>query len=342
MDSNQIKDSFKIVDEHIDKRLNFKNSFKTNSEILCVRFDPEDSLIATGNLNGSLQIFHLQSGYQKININVSDQNNPTPCTVLRWRPPSSSATVKNVITTGDGNGNIIQWHTTSGKELERINEKDNEILCLDYDNKGQYLATGGKDSTIRVYDEVSKIIEYKLNGPGYTNDQSHQNRIFSVKFLPEDSNLLISGSWDQNINLWDLREKKCVGSFIGGKISGDSIDYKNGKILVGANTAKDQIKIFDYKERKLINEVVYDQNKKENGAFIFGAQFQKNNDETISVCSSGRNELKVFDQLKNYQPLSTVTNFPKGIYSLDYANQINKIAFGGAGGLLVVVSLLTK
>lgn len=38
-----------------------------------------------------------------------------------------------------------------------------------------------------------------------------------------------------------------LDSFIGGKIAGDSVDYKNGMILVGANTARDQIKIFDFR-----------------------------------------------------------------------------------------------
>ena len=92
---------------------------------------------------------------------------------------------------------------------------------------------------IRVYDELNKVLEYKLVGSGYSADTSHQNRIYSLKFLPESSTTLISGSWDQNINIWDLRASKCVGSFIGGKLSGDSLDYKNGKILVGTNTAQD-------------------------------------------------------------------------------------------------------
>jgi len=72
------------------------------------------------------------------------------------------------------------------------------------------------------------------------------------------------------------------------------MDYKNGKILVGTNTARDQIKIFDFAERKLLQEVDYDKEKRDNGAFIYGAQFSKNNDDSFAVCSGGKNELKIF------------------------------------------------
>lgn len=38
----------------------------------------------------------------------------------RWRPPHSHT--KSVLTTGDGVGNIIRWHSTTGKiELKKMN-----------------------------------------------------------------------------------------------------------------------------------------------------------------------------------------------------------------------------
>jgi len=34
--------------------------------------------------------------------------------------------------------------------------------------------------------------------------------------------------------IWDLREKKKVGSIFGPTLSGDSLDFKNDKVLTGS------------------------------------------------------------------------------------------------------------
>lgn len=36
----------------------------------------------------------------------------------------------------------------------------------------------------------------------------HSNRVFSVKFDKDDENLLVSGGWDNTIQIWDLRGRR--------------------------------------------------------------------------------------------------------------------------------------
>jgi COMPASS component SWD3 len=56
-----------------------------------------------------------------------------------------------------------------------------------------------------------------------------------VKFIEYQGNeLLISGGWDSNVYIWDLKTGKSIGNINGPKISGDSLDFKNGLILVGS------------------------------------------------------------------------------------------------------------
>jgi WD40 repeat protein len=45
-------------------------------------------------------------------------------------------------------------------------------------------------------------VEFTGGGGG---ELGHINRVFAVKFDKEDENLLISGGWDNNIKVWDLR-----------------------------------------------------------------------------------------------------------------------------------------
>ena len=65
-------------------------------------------------------------------------------------------------------------------------------------------------------------------------NNGHTNRVFALWYLHDNASLILSGGWDGMIFLWDIRESKPVKNFVGSKIGGKSIDYKNGKILVGS------------------------------------------------------------------------------------------------------------
>ncbi len=50
--------------------------------------------------------------------------------------------------------------------------------------------------------------------------------------------------------LWDIRESKPVKNFVGSKIGGKSLDYKNGKILVGSYESSNALTIFDLRANR--------------------------------------------------------------------------------------------
>ena len=56
----------------------------------------------------------------------------------------------------------------------------------------------------------------------------HSNRVYNIKFEPEDPNLVYSSSWDRIVNLWDIRTEQTIGKICGVEIFGDSMDiYDN-------------------------------------------------------------------------------------------------------------------
>lgn len=99
-------------------------------------------------------------------------------------------------------------------------------------------ATSGNDFHVRVYDEDSKSIAIDFK-PADWNQPGHSNRVFGVKFVKDDPNLLLSSGWDTNMHIWDLRSKCSIAAFYGPSVSGDAIDYKDGKILTGSYRNKE-------------------------------------------------------------------------------------------------------
>ena len=100
----------------------------------------------------------------------------------------------------NADGTICHWHVTSRKCLHTISEENNQVYALDYTPDGSQFATAGKDFAVRVYDEATKSVVSKL-ASGWLGAPSagHSNRIFSLKFVPQDPQLLLSAGWDNTI-----------------------------------------------------------------------------------------------------------------------------------------------
>lgn len=57
------------------------------------------------------------------------------------------------------------------------------------------------------------------------------------------------------IHIWDIRQAKSVESFYGPHVSGDSIDLRDNKILVGCYAGKNQIQIWDMRNKKQLEAI---------------------------------------------------------------------------------------
>ena len=90
-------------------------------------------------------------------------------------------------------GNIIYWHSTSGKILHRIEEIKNPLFALDYSTDGNTFAIGGEDKMLKIYDENMKILTTKFL-PGSDIRLGHESRIYSIAYN-KDINFLRSGNW---------------------------------------------------------------------------------------------------------------------------------------------------
>ena len=115
-----------------------------------------------------------------------------------------------------------------------------------------------------MYEESTKSISHEFPGGNWQNS-GHSNRVFSVKFLPDDPQVILSGGWDSNIYIWDLRIKKSQGAIYGASLSGDTLDFKNGVILSGSCRIRDQVQLWDFRTRQLIESP-----KSSDNAYVYG------------------------------------------------------------------------
>lgn len=259
----------------------------------------------------------------------------TPTTCMRFRPTKANKNAEALLTV-NSDGTIIQWNVTKGKQLAKVIEKNHQILCCDYNSEGSHFATAGRDFKVRLYDEETKEVVSVCEGDVY-NNPGHSNRIFCVKFIPEYPHLIMSGGWDDSVFFWDTRDQKSCGSILGASISGDSIDFNRGQVLTGSYRAAQQIQLWDFGTKKLVQEIPYNQDHSGSNAMIYGAQFNKLGGNAILVGSTGNNEVRIYENDGQYRPQGIVSNLVKGCYSVDYGNKSKIFAFGGGDGVIYVI-----
>lgn len=191
---------------------------------------------------------------------------------------------------------------------------------------------------IRIYDEGTKSMVVEL-AAGFMQNPGHSNRIFSLKYHPDDVNVLISGAWDNTVYFWDVRDGKSYASIYGPAISGDALDIKGNTILTGSWRSKEQLELWDFASRKRISTVEWEAGSNVENAYIYSCQFSRANNDTILAGSSKLNEVRIFDRKNGNKNIAKITHFSKGVYSVDYAHTMDLFAFCGGEGRVHVVQI---
>jgi COMPASS component SWD3 len=287
-----------------------------------------------GYSNGSIAIYNLDRKDPVKYIKASEY----PITSIRWKP-HNELKPKNILVSVSADGNIIHWHTSTGKQLHIIKEENNPIMCIDYSKDGNFFSTVGNDIKVRIYDENTKTL-LRIMKPGSFDHPGHSNRIFSVNFHKENTNMMATGGWDNTIQFYDLRQGTIINSLYGPHLCGDSLDMKGDYLLTGSWALENQIQIWDLRTYKLLETVKWGKENK-NSTYVYTAQFSKGNKNNLfSVGGSNNNIFTIFDNSKEFKiPVMTTNFMNKACYAIDFSNNGNMVAYGGGDGIVKVLNI---
>jgi WD40 repeat protein len=134
-----------------------------------------------------------------------------------------------LLITGDTQGDIRLWNTSSGTELDGWKTHSSRIVSMSVSPDHSALATVNEnESQAKVWDLATHNLKATLSG--------HKLALYSVAFSP-DGRLLATASVDDTSGLWDARTGTLV-AFLGGHKGGTySVAFsQDGKTLaVGCN-----------------------------------------------------------------------------------------------------------
>lgn len=317
------------------------------SEVFCVKFTTDGKYLAAGCGDGAIRVFSTTQG--KLTYNLQGGSNVAlPTTAIQFRPVTPTSRTKNVLLAANAAGSVQHWHMTSGKCLHSLDDGDNQVFCLDYNDEGSQFFTAGKDKAVRVFDEATKsLVATMAAGIGYSSSSTpgHSNRVFSAKFKPGDENVIISGGWDNTVQIWDIRAGAAVRSIFGPHICGDALDVDGNEIVTGSWRQKEQLQTWDFGSGKIIKTIPWTTNPLAAGAqcMLYAACFSKEGEgRFIGAGGSGSNEAKVFDHKNGDAIVGTITGLTRGVFTMDFSPDGTKVAVAGGDASIRILDVVNK
>ncbi len=219
-----------------------------------------------------------------------------------------------------------------------MEEKDNPIMCMDYNSDGTLFVTAGNDRKVRLYDDNMKSV-ISVMKPGGLNHPGHSNRIFSICFHLGFSGLLASGGWDNTVQFYDIRSGTITNSLYGPHICGDAIDLKDYMLLTASWNTTNQIQLWDIRNYKLIKNIDWDKDVSTEATYCYASQFARDKSCSLfGVGCSNNNMIRMFDSDNEDLPLMK-SNLNKACYTVDYSLNSKYFAFGSGDGKVRVLNV---
>ena len=176
------------------------NNFNAmGGDVRCLSFSSDGKILASGHGDGKIRLWDVRKKKQKKLL--TGHSSHVYCM-------SFSPTDKKMLVSGSRD-ELWLWNVATGKHqsifIDRVIynvETDGSkiyewpaIFALSFSSDGKTLATGHRDSTVRLWDIETKTAKTIFKG--------HTDFVESVRFSP-DGKTLISGSSDKTVRLWDV------------------------------------------------------------------------------------------------------------------------------------------
>jgi WD40 repeat protein len=179
--------------------------------VLGVAFHPTKNLLASCSADRTIKTWDITSGSCLSTLNVDGQGSSidfAPC-------GTKIAATFNIY---DGwafkEGGVKILNSQTGALLCALRGHTDPVWSVRFSPCGEKIASGGgdrygnRDYSIRIWDaKTGEQIGSPLTG--------HGDAVSSLAFRPDDPNVLVTGSWDKTVKLWELSTSTCLSTMRG-------------------------------------------------------------------------------------------------------------------------------
>jgi serine/threonine protein kinase/WD40 repeat protein len=161
----------------------------------CLAFSLDGKQILSASKDGTIRIWDTGTTFLEKTFHITNPN------ASFWSVTFSLGAPRVAAITGDNSINI--WHPAQNEMPLKLTTKLHSVTTSAFSNDGRYIALGGHDGMVSVWDAES--------GDEVTTFRAHETPVGSVRFSPDDRQLLTTGNGrtgvSPSIGVWQLQPR---------------------------------------------------------------------------------------------------------------------------------------
>jgi eukaryotic-like serine/threonine-protein kinase len=191
-------------------------AWPSKGRVFGVAFAPDGKSVATGNGDGSVQIYSVARGTHLQTITGHSH----AVLAVAWGPAGDT------IATASDDNTVRHWHVRTGTPLNIFTGYPSRAWCVAYAPDGRTLATTGRDGTVRIW-EPSRTRPVIQLGDGLP-------ATLTLAMAP-DRPALATGHTDGAVRIWDLAARRMLTELRGHNHSVTALAWSaDGRLLASS------------------------------------------------------------------------------------------------------------
>lgn len=259
--------------------------------VTSIEYSHNGAFVAFSAPEGRITVASSFTGETKV---VIDQRITTqPIADLRFHPGEETC-----VLTAYRDGHLVVSDATTGALRGNARHLGSNVTTMNIDGLGEAFALGCADGSVRLYD-VEYLQRTKTLVKMVSRASTQTVSIFSIKYHPEDSNMLLAAGWYDRVVAWDMRSGNVERTIIGPHVRGSGLDLHGDTVLTGSSRDNKQIEMWDIGSCRKIRDVpvVYPTGYNGSPLLVTSVRFSRNGLNIIAG-GAGYSVVQAFEATK--------------------------------------------